>query len=165
MVMQFKIKKQRKLDKRRRRECKTNYTKRLILLKGNYPRLVVRKTNKYLILQIIESSHAQDKVVYAVNTKELLKMGWPEAKKGSLKSVTAGYLGGLLLGNKAKELKSEIILDSGLIPNTPSSRVYAVVKGVADSGIKIKFNKEVAPSEERIKSNYEFFEKMKGAIK
>ena len=158
------VKKQRKIDKRRRRESKTNYTKRLILLKGNFPRLVVRKTNKYLILQIIESSHAQDKVVYSVNTKELLKHRWPEEKKGSLKSVTAGYLAGLLLGKKAKELKSEIILDSGLIPNTPSSRVYSVVKGIADAGIKIRFNKEVVPSEERIKSNFEFFEKMKGEI-
>ena len=65
--MQFKKKKQRKIDKRRRREHKTNYTKRLILLKGKVPRLVVRKTNKYIILQIIESSHAQDKVSYSVN--------------------------------------------------------------------------------------------------
>jgi len=164
-MIQQKMKKQRKLDKRRRRECKTNYTKRLILLKGKVPRLVVRKTNKYIILQIVESSHAQDKVVYSVNTKELLKQSWPEAKKGSLKSVTASYLGGLLLGKKAKDLKQEIILDSGLISNTYSSRVYAAVKGVADSGIKIKFNEKVVPSEERIKNNYEFFEKMKGEIK
>ena len=159
------MKKQKKLNKRRRLENKTNYTKRLILLKGNYPRLVVRKTNKYVILQIIESSHALDKVVYSVNTKELLKHGWPEDKKGSLKSLSASYLGGLLLGKKAKDLKQELILDSGLIPNTPSSRVYAAVKGIADSGIKIKFKEDVAPSEERIKSNYEFFEKVKGEVK
>jgi large subunit ribosomal protein L18 len=158
------VKKQRKLDKKRRREGKTNYTKRLILLKGNFPRLVVRKSNKYITLQIIESSHAQDKVIYTVNTRELLKQGWPEDKKGSLKSLAASYLGGLLLGKKAKELKQEVILDSGLIPNTPSSRIYAAVKGFADSGIKIKFNENVVPSEERIKSNYEFFEKMKGEI-
>ena len=79
------MKKQRKLDKKRRRQGKTNYTKRLILLKGNFLRLVVRKSNKYLVLQIIESSHAQDKVLYSVNTKELLKQAWPEAKKGSEK--------------------------------------------------------------------------------
>jgi ribosomal protein L18 len=47
------MKKQTKLNKKRRLENKTNYTKRLILLKGGYLRLVVRKTNKYLILQII----------------------------------------------------------------------------------------------------------------
>jgi len=162
------MKKQRKLDKRRRQEAKTNYTKRLILLKGNFPRLVVRKTNKYLILQIIESSHALDKVVYSVNTKELLKHGWPKDKEGSLKSIPAGYLGGLLLGKKAKDLKQEVILDSGLIPNTPGSRVYAVIKGFADSGNKIKFNEKVIPSEEKIKGENtkvkDVFEKVKGEV-
>jgi len=156
-------KKIRKLDKKRKRESKTNYTKRLILLKGGFPRLVVRKTNRYIILQIIESLHAQDKVIYSMNTKELLKYGWPESKKGSLKSLTAGYLAGFLLGKKTKGLKKELILDSGLIPNTANSRIYAVVKGIADSGLKIKFNEKVVPSEERIKNNFEFFEKVKGA--
>ncbi len=98
-----------------------------------------------------------------MNTKELLKYGWPESKKGSLKSLTAGYLAGFLLGKKTKGLKKELILDSGLIPNTANSRIYAVVKGIADSGLKIKFNEKVVPSEERIKNNFEFFEKIKGA--
>ena len=158
----------RKLDKRRRRENKTNYTKRLILLKGRLPRLVVRKTNRYLILQIIESSLAQDKIIYSVNTKELLKNGWPKEREGSLKSIPAGYLAGLLLGKKASGLKKEIILDTGLIPNTSQSRVYAVVKGVADSGLKIRFSEDVVPSEERISGENtkvgDIFEKMKGVI-
>jgi len=155
----------KKLDKRRRREKKTNYTKRLILLKGKTPRLVVRKTNKYLILQIIDSIHAQDNVLYSVNSKELLKQGWPEAKKGSLKSLSAGYLAGLLLGKKAKELKQKIILDSGLIPNTKGSKVYAVVKGVTDSGLEINFNEKVMPSEERIQGkDKEMFNKIKEGL-
>ena len=158
------MKKQKKLDKRRRLECKTNYTKRLILLKGNYPRLVVRKTNKFIILQIVETTRAKDKVICNVNTKDLLKHGWPEEKKGSLKSISASYLAGLLLGKKCKEkIKGNIILDSGLIPNTKGSRVYAAVKGVSDSGIDIKYNEKVMPSEERIK-NYDFFEKVQESI-
>ena len=92
-----------KIDKKRRRECKTNYKKRLILLKGNHPRLVVRKTNRYIILQIIESKHAQDKIINAVNTKELLKYSWPKNKKNSLKSLSASYFGGLL--KNLKKLK------------------------------------------------------------
>ena len=108
------MKKQKKLNKRRRLEGKTNYTKILILLKGDYPRLVIRKTNKYIIMQIIESKHAQDKVLHSINTKELLKHGWPENKKGSLKSISAAYLGGLLLGKKAKDIKKVIrALDDG----------------------------------------------------
>jgi len=162
------MKKQTKIDKRRRNECKTNYKKRLILLKGNFPRLVIRKTNKYIILQVIESSQALDQVIYNANTKELLKSGWPIDRKGSLKSITASYLGGLLLGKRIKGLKKEIILDSGLIPNTSGSRVYAAVKGVADTGIKIKFNKDVFPSEEKIKGENtkvkDIFEKVKGEI-
>ena len=131
-----------KLDKKRRQECRTNYTRRLILLKSSHPRLVVRKTNRYLIVQIIESKHAQDKVIFSVNTKDLLKHGWPENKSGSLKSVTAGYLAGYLIGKKAKNV-SEVILDLGLIPNTSGSRVYSVVKGVSDSGVKINFDKKL----------------------
>ncbi|MBT4135755.1 50S ribosomal protein L18 [archaeon] len=156
------VKKQKKLDMRRRRECKTNYTKRMILLKGRSPRLVVRKTNRYLIIQIIDSKQAQDSVLFNVNTKELLKHGWDEKKKGSLKSLKAGYLGGLLLGKKAKELKGRIILDSGLIPNTKGSRVYAVVKGVSDAGIEIAYDKKVMPDIESIKD--ENFEKVKQNI-
>jgi len=153
-----------KLDKRRRLESKTNYKKRLILLKGNCLRLVVRKTNKYITLQIVKSEDAKDKVLYSVSTKKLLKYQWPKDKEGSLKSLSAAYLIGVLLGKKTKGLKQKIILDSGLIPNTKGSRVYAAVKGISDSGIDIKYDKKVIPNEEKIKNKYEFFEKVKGEI-
>lgn len=142
-----------KLDKKRRRQYKTNYSKRLILLKSNYARLVVRKTNKYMILQIIESKYAQDSVKYSINTKELLKHGWPDSRKGSLKSLSACYLGGLLLGKKSDKIK-KVILDTGLIPNTKGSRIYAVVKGVADSGIEINYDEKVLPSQDRIEGKH-----------
>ena len=158
-----------KLDKKRRREYKTNYHKRLILLKGDFLRLVVRKTNRYVILQVVESKNAQDKILHAVNTKELLKLGWPEKNMGSLKSLTAVYLAGLLLGKKSKDLQKKIILDSGLIPNTKGSKVYAAVKGMADSGIDIKYDEKVLPSNEKIegkncKLEKETFDKIRGAI-
>ena len=153
-----------KLNKRRRLESKTNYKKRLMLLKGNYLRLVVRKTNRYITLQIVESENAKDKVLYATDTKKLLKYGWPEDKTGSLKSLSAAYLAGFLLGKKSKELKQTIILDSGLIPNTKGSRVYAAVKGVSDSGIDIRYDEKAMPKKERIETKYEFFEKIKKEI-
>ena len=111
------------------------------------------------------SENAKDKVLYSVSTKNLLKHNWPIEKVGSLKSLGAAYLAGLLLGKKAKGLKQEIILDSGLIPNTKGSRVYAAVKGVSDSGIIIKYDKKAMPNEERIKDKYEFFNKVKENIK
>ena len=142
-----------KLDKKRRRQYKTNYSKRLVLLKGNCARLVVRKTNKYVILQLVESKNAKDKVRYSVNTKELLKHGWPKNKAGSLKSIPACYLGGLLLGKKSEKIK-KVILDTGLIPNTKGSRVYAVVKGISDAGIEINYNEKVLPSQDRIEGKH-----------
>ena len=159
------MKRQIKLDKKRKLQRKTNYTKRLILLKGNYPRLVVRKTNKYIIMQIIESKHAQDMVLYSITTKDLLKQGWPENKKGSLKSLAASYLTGLLLGKKCKDkIKGKIILDTGLIPSTKGSRVYAGIKGIADSGLNISYDEKIMPSEEKIKADYEFFEDVQNKI-
>jgi len=159
-----------KIDKKRRREYKTNYKKRLSLLKGDYLRFIVRKTNRYIILQIIESKGALDKILYSANTKELLKYGWPKNKEGSLKSITAAYFGGFLLGKKSKGLKLKVILDSGLIPNTKGSKVYAAVKGLSDSGVEIKYDKKVLPSEERIKGkdiklDLETFNKIMGGIK
>ena len=158
-----------KLDKRRRIENKTNYNKRLKLLKGRAPRLVVRKTNKYILLQIIESKNAQDKVIYSVSTRDLLKSGWPKEKQGSLKSLGASYLAGLLLGKKVGKLKERVILDTGLIPSTNGSRIYAAIKGVADSGINIPYDEKIIPPMERIEGKAqkldEIFKKVKGAIK
>ncbi|MBD3252249.1 50S ribosomal protein L18 [Candidatus Pacearchaeota archaeon] len=151
-----------KLDKRRRRENITDYKRRLILLKSRTTRLVVRKTNRYIILQLIESKNAQDRVVYSANTKELLKYGWPKDKIGSLKSLAAAYLGGFLIGKKSEKLKNKVILDMGLIPNTKGSRVYAAVKGFSDSGRKIDYNKKVVPGEERFKT--EEYAKIKESI-
>ena len=64
--------------RRRRRENKTDYGKRVKLLGGGIPRIVFRKTNKYLIAQYVKSHQAQDKVVFNLNSKELLKYGWPK---------------------------------------------------------------------------------------
>ena len=119
-------------------------------------------------LQIVESEGAQDKILYSANTKELLKFGWPEDSKGSLKSLGAAYLGGFLLGKKAKELDKKIILDLGLIPNTKGSRIYAAVKGVSDSGIKISYDERILPLKERVESgsiSAEAFNKIKEKIK
>ena len=153
-----------KLDKKRRRQGKTNYRKRLILLKGETPRLVIRKTNKYLILQIIESEHAQDKVTSNVNTKDLLKYNWPKEKMGSLKSLSAAYLAGMLIAKKTK--KEKAILDMGLIPNIKGSRVYACVAGFNDYGKKINYDKKIIPQEKRIKQSLgeETFNKIKQEI-
>jgi len=87
-----------------------------------------------------------------------------------LKSTSAAYLAGLLLGQKAKQIKEKVILDTGLIPSTKGSKVYAAVKGFADSGMEIKYDEKIMPSKERIEGKHmkvdfsETFNKIVGVI-
>ena len=61
---------------RRKREGRTNYKKRLELLKGKKERLVIRRTNTQIIMQIVNYSENGDKVLLTVNSGELQKKGW-----------------------------------------------------------------------------------------
>jgi large subunit ribosomal protein L18 len=142
-----------KTPRRRRLEAKTDYKARLALLKSGRPRLVVRKSNRYIIAQIVESDIAQDKVIAGANSKVLLSRGWPKEMAGSLKSLSAAYLTGFILGKIAQEKKvKEAILDMGMYRTVKGSRIYAVLKGAVDAGIKIPHNAEMLPSEEKIKN-------------
>ena len=158
------------LPKRRRLEKRTNYTKRKNLLEHSKSRIVIRKTNKYVILQYVESKEAQDKIRLTTVSNELLNYGWSKDKIGSLKNLGAAYLAGFLFGNKIKankELRGKVILDTGLIRSTPGSRVYAAAKGIIDAGIELPCNEKVFPSEDRIKNENvkAFFDKIKENIK
>lgn len=134
--------------RKRRRENKTDYKLRTGLLKSGVPRIVIRKTNRYFIAQVIESNEAQDKVVTGVTSKDLVGMGWNEKFQGSLKSIPAGYLTGLLLAKKVKS--GQFIIDLGMARTVSGSRVFSVVKGLIDGGLKIDANKKAFPSDERI---------------
>ena len=96
--------------KRRRQENKTDYGKRIKVLKGGIPRIVFRKTNKYVIIEYVTSKNAQDKVELGTTSKELLLQGWPKDWSGSLKSIPAAYLTGLLFGKKILAKKLHIRL-------------------------------------------------------
>jgi large subunit ribosomal protein L18 len=138
--------------KRRRRENKTDYKLRLNLLKSGIPRVVVRRTNKYFVVQVVESNEAQDKVIAGVTSKDLLKNGWDAKAGGSLKSIPAGYLTGLLLAKKLK--KGKFIIDLGMARTLSGSRVFAVVKGLIDGGLEISADSKVFPSEERLNGEH-----------
>jgi len=144
-----------RINKRRRRESKTDYLKRLKILKGNFPRIVFRKTNKYVFAQYVTSREAQDKIEFGIDSKKLLEYGWPKEASGSLKSITASYFLGLLTGEKIIEKKLKIpIIDFGMIRAVPKSKIYAFLKGLIDAGIKMKCKEEVFPGEERIKGKH-----------
>ena len=157
------------IAKQRRIEGKTNYLKRKRLLEGRKPRIAVRKTNRYIIIQYIDSKFAQDKIAASANSKDLLDYGWLERKTGCLKSLGAAYLTGFLFGSKLKKLgldKEEAILDTGLTRSTKGSRIYSAAKGIIDAKIKLNCSPEVFPEERRIKGENikEFFDKVKENI-
>jgi len=138
--------------KRRRKEGKTDYKARLGFLKSDKPRVVVRKTNKYIIGQIVLTDIAQDRVVVSVTSKDLLDSGWPKKLEGSLKSLSACYLTGYLLGKKSKDI-NEGILDIGLQRNIKKSRLYAFLRGLNEGGFSAPHNKDSLPNDEELTKN------------
>ena len=160
-----------KIPKKRNRNRKTNYSTRLKLLKSGLPRVVVRKTNKYIIVQYVKSKEAKDKVILSVSSRDLLKHGFPKELKGSLKSIPASYLTGYLAGKKILEKsKEKVILDLGLQRSIRGNRLFAALKGLADSGLEINHDEKVFPKNERITGNHlknnlkEEFQKIKQEI-
>ncbi|MEM3373845.1 MAG: 50S ribosomal protein L18 [Candidatus Woesearchaeota archaeon] len=133
---------------RRKREGKTDYRKRLIILKSKLPRLVIRKSNKHMLAQIIVFNETGDKVLYSANTKELNKYGWDK----STSNIPSAYLVGLLIAKKALKDNDEleVVVDLGLQAPIKGSKLFAVVKGASDGGLKINYSEEVVPKEERL---------------
>jgi large subunit ribosomal protein L18 len=117
--------------------------------------MVFRRTNRYIIAQYVESSEAQDKVVFGVSSKNLLKHGWPENAKGSLKSISASYLTGYLAGKEIQNKNLETpIVDFGMLRTLHKTKVYAFLKGIIDAGIEISCDEKCFPEDERINSEH-----------
>jgi len=146
--------------KRRRREGKTNFRRRLELLKGRQNRLVIRKTNKQIILQIVKYEPDGDKVLLTTKSAELKKLGW----RYSCKSIPAAYLAGMLLAKNAKEHKvTGAVLDLGLQTPIHGNKLFSALKGVIDGGLNVPATDSVFPSEDRITGKHiaSYLEKFK----
>lgn len=134
---------------RRRFEGKTDYHKRLKLLKSRKLRVVIRASNNHIRVQIVKSELGGDKILVSAFSKELtLKYKWI-ANTGN---IPAAYLTGFLAGIKSKKLNiQEAIFDLGIFIHR--NRVLAACKGIIDSGPKIPYREEFFPEdlEERIK--------------
>ena len=133
---------------RRRREGRTNYHKRLRLLKSGKPRLVVRKSLNHHVAQIIVYDPRGDRTLVSAHTRELIRdFGW----KGHCGNTPSAYLLGLLIGHKAlKAGIGEAILDIGLYPPTRGSSVFAVLKGAVDAGLNVPHSEDIFPDEGRV---------------
>jgi len=136
---------------RRQREGKTNYPKRLNLLKSHKTRVIIRRSNKSFTVQFIEFHEKGDKIISHTTSSKLAKKGW-KYNPGSLPSA---YLIGVIAGKQAlsKGIK-EAIMDAGLHSSTKGSSIYAVLKGIIDSGVSVPFDKEIIPKDERLKGEH-----------
>ncbi|MCW1296304.1 MAG: 50S ribosomal protein L18 [Candidatus Parvarchaeota archaeon] len=139
-----------RLAYKRRREKKTNYRKRLKLLLSGKPRLVVRRKLNSIISQVVIYDEKGDRTIASANSLELKKFGW----KAHPNNIPAAYLTGLLCGLRARNKINEAILDIGMHVPTKGSSLYACLKGFVDSGINVPFDKEVLPSEDRIRGKH-----------
>mgnify|MGYP001581352470 CR=1 FL=1 len=131
---------------RRRLAGKTNYKKRLKLVSARTPRIIIRKSLNNFIIQLVDFDPKGDKVLTTVSSARLKDYGW-NAHTGNM---PAAYLTGLLFGNNLKNKNFNAILDLGLYRSIKKSSIYAALKGVIDSGIKVKYSEEVLPLEGRI---------------
>ncbi len=141
-----------KVPKRRRREGKTNYYKRYKMILSGHPRFVVRKTNKYVIVQIVEARPEGDRVIAAAHSRELVKKyGW----LAGTNNLPAAYLTGVLAS--ARALKAGVkyaVPDIGLHEPKPGAKVFAAIKAANDVGLKVPVSNEVLPGEERIRGEH-----------
>jgi len=136
---------------RRRREGKTDYRRRLKLLKGGEPRAVFRKSLQNTTVQMVIYDSGGDKVVASAFSKELKKYGWITGTG----NIPASYLTGLLAGKRAiaRGIKNAV-LDIGLNEPVPGARAFASLKGLVDAGVEIPHDEEVLPSPDRLEGKH-----------
>ena len=143
--------KRRTVPHRRKRESKTNYKKRLALLKSGQNRLVIRKSLNTITAQIIKYDPNGDRVVASANSADLKKLGWKMHKA----NIPSAYLTGLLLGSKAKHNKiNTAVLDLGLQIPMKGGKLFAALKGAIDAGLDVRHDDTALPSEERISGKH-----------
>ena len=87
----------RRVAFRRRREGRTDYRRRLRLLRAGMPRAVVRKSLNQTVVQVISYDEKGDRVLASAVSVELKDFGWT----GRTGNVPSAYLTGLLAGRRA----------------------------------------------------------------
>lgn len=147
---------------KRRARALTNYRKRLALLKSRLPRLVVRKTNRSVIVQISEFTPKFDRTIVSADSRDLRSFGWsPRA------NLPTAYLTALLCAKRAlKAGAKKAVLDVGLSSPTKGSLTFAALKGALDGGLEVAHG-EIDFDMERISGAHiaEYAKSLKGTDK
>ena len=136
---------------RRRKEQKTNYKKRLAMLRSGLPRVVIRKSLYSISLSVVKYNPKGDETVLGLTSKALKKYGYT----GACDTTPAGYLVGLLAGVKMKKQGiKEAVADIGLSSSTKGNCLYAVIKGLNEAGVKVNADEEMFPDDNRVKGGH-----------
>ncbi|HUR68064.1 MAG TPA: 50S ribosomal protein L18 [Candidatus Thermoplasmatota archaeon] len=131
---------------RRRREGKTDYRTRLALLKSGEARVVVRTTNRNVIVQFVTYDEKGDNVVATAEARELSELGYNAAGN----NTPSAYLTGRLAATRAKEKGVDNgVLDLGRAQPHKGGVIFGALKGVVDGGIEVPAGADIFPAEER----------------
>jgi large subunit ribosomal protein L18 len=134
--------------RKRRMLSLTNYKKRIKMLKSGMIRLVVRKSNRRIIVQLVKYEPNGDRIISSASSDSLSKFNWEPRC-----NIPSAYLTGLLLAKKSKDIKSgDVILDIGLSKPIKSSVIFAAAKGAQEGGLKLLGTYEI--DESRIKGTH-----------
>jgi large subunit ribosomal protein L18 len=134
---------------KRIRTHKTNYRKREALLISKQDFVTIKISNQNIIAQVLKPEIQGDIVRVSTHSRELRRYGW----KGSLNSLPACFLVGLVLGRKALEKGvDKAVLYIGNKPFT--SRIAACMKGIVQAGINIPISSESYPTEHRLNGQH-----------
>jgi large subunit ribosomal protein L18 len=134
---------------KRIRQRKTNYRKRSGILIGRRPFIITKISGQNISAQALKPTLTGDIVIASAHSRELIRHGW----KGSMNSMPACYLTGLLLGKKSiQKGATNAVLYTGNNPFT--TKVAACLKGIVDSGINIPVSKESLPGDDRVSGKH-----------
>lgn len=145
---------------RRRRKGLTNYAKRLALVKGGKPRMVVRKSLKGVSVQFVKFVDKGDATIASANSRELSKFGW-----SGRSNLPSAYLTGALAAKRARKKGiADFVLDIGLSTASKNALPFAAAKGAMDAGLKSSLGTELI-EESRIRGEHiaEYAKKAKAA--
>jgi large subunit ribosomal protein L18 len=130
-----------KIGFKRRRTALTNYKHRLALVKSSLDRIVIRKTNRRIIAEVVHYEEKGDRVIKYLDSSALAAYKWPPRSNRA-----TAYLVGILLAktlSKTAGNKSEYILDIGLSSPVKNSIPFMFAKGCTDGGLKLRSGIEV----------------------
>lgn len=136
---------------RRRRQGRTDYRTRLALIKSGEARVVVRTTNRNVIIQLITYDEKGDKIVASAEARELVELGY----KAAGNNTPSAYLTGILAAKRAKEAGVGTgVLDIGRAQPHKGGVLFGALKGVVDGGLEVPHGDDVFPTEDRLRAEH-----------